>query len=250
MAAGAASQILVLNLSFILHPCVCVATIVVSDIKDRLSPKNAPPTTSAIIKGRELPVCSAIPTATGVRATTVPTEVPIDSEMKHAAKNNPGNNMPAGRNRKVRFTVASMAPILLAVVAKAPANTKIQIMSIIFSSPLSPMTIKRVEDKFSVAVYNPVPSYAGRHFIQPCHESDRTPYMMTVVDGDGSNFFETCYHRNFLLEDDLENGYAYASVFTGADYLLVAYYHSDGYKKGVLKSLKIKKVAFSELEKA
>ena len=122
--------------------------------------------------------------------------------------------------------------------------------SIIFSSPLSPMTIKRVEDKFSVAVYNPVPSYAGRDFIQPCHESGRTPYMITVVDGDGSNFFETCYHRNFLLEDDLENGYAYASVFTGEDYLLVAYYHSDGYKKGVLKSLKIKKIAFSELEKA
>ena len=122
--------------------------------------------------------------------------------------------------------------------------------SIIFSSPLSPMTIKRVENKFSVAVYNPVPSYSGRHSIQPCHESDRTPYMITVVDGDGSNFFETCYHRNFLIEDDLENGYAYASVFASDDYLLIAYYHSDGYKKGVLKSLKIKKIAFSEIENA
>ena len=122
--------------------------------------------------------------------------------------------------------------------------------SVVFSSPLSPMAIKRVEDKFSVAVYNPIPNYAGRQAIQPCHESGRTPYMLTVVDGDGSKFFESCYHRKFLLEDDLENGYAYASIFVGSDYLLVSYYHSDGHKKSVLKSLKIKKIAFSELENA
>ena len=124
-----------LNLSFILHPCVCVATIVVSEIKLRLSPKNAPPTTNATIMGKEQPVCSAIPTATGVNATTVPTDVPIDSEIKHAAKNSPGNSMLAGNRRKVRLTVASIAPILLAAVAKAPASTKIHIISMIFSSP-------------------------------------------------------------------------------------------------------------------
>ena len=83
----------------------------------------------------ELPVCSAIPTATGVKATTVPTDVPIDNDIKHAAKNKPGSSMLAGNNRKVRFTVASIAPILLAVVAKAPARTKIHIINMIFSSP-------------------------------------------------------------------------------------------------------------------
>ena len=122
--------------------------------------------------------------------------------------------------------------------------------SIIFSSPLAPMTIKRLHDKYSVAIYNPIPSYASRKLIQPCHESERTPLMLTVVDGDGSNFFETCYHRNFLLEDDLQNAYCYYSVFVGKDYFLVSYYHSDGDPKRVLRSLKVKKVAFSEIENA
>ena len=63
----------------------------------------------------------------------VPTLVPIDREMKQAARNMPANNICGGRIDKVRLTVASMLPIVLAVWANAPANTKIQIISIICS---------------------------------------------------------------------------------------------------------------------
>ena len=114
------------------HSWVRVAAIVVSDINDKLSPKKAPPTTTAVIKGTPSPVCSAIPAATGTNATIVPTEVPIANEIKQAARKIPGNNKLSGKIRNVRLTVASTAPIALADAAKAPANTKIHIISMIF----------------------------------------------------------------------------------------------------------------------
>lgn len=77
------------NLSRMLQPCVRVAIIVVSEMKERLSPKKAPPTTAATSITTGSPPLSAKPPATGTKAAMVPTEVPIDNEMKQAAKNNP-----------------------------------------------------------------------------------------------------------------------------------------------------------------
>ena len=57
MAAGTTMKEFALNLSFILHPCVCVATMVVSEMNERLSPKNEPPTTTAVIMAASVPVC-------------------------------------------------------------------------------------------------------------------------------------------------------------------------------------------------
>lgn len=117
---------------------------VVSDMKERLSPKNAPPAIIATIKGISTPIFSAIPTATGIRATIVPTDVPIDRDMKHAAMNIPANNRLLGSICSVRFTVASMAPMLLADWANAPAKIKIQIINIIFpfEAPAEKCTIR------------------------------------------------------------------------------------------------------------
>ena len=114
------------------HSCVRVAAIVVSEINDRLSPKKAPPTTTATINATSNPVCCAIPAATGTSATIVPTDVPIASEIKQAAIKIPGSKRLSGRIRRVRLTVASMAPISLAEAANAPASTKIQIINMIF----------------------------------------------------------------------------------------------------------------------
>ena len=48
MAAGKARNELTLNLSLNLQPWVDVAVMVVSDMNDRLSPKNEPPTMTAV----------------------------------------------------------------------------------------------------------------------------------------------------------------------------------------------------------
>ena len=103
---------------------------VVSEINDRLSPKNAPPTTTAVSRAVFDPVERAMPAAMGVRATMVPTLVPMEIEMKHEAMNSPASIMLPGRSDRVRFTVESMLPMSLAEEAKAPAITKIHSISI------------------------------------------------------------------------------------------------------------------------
>ena len=94
-AAGPTMRMLVLNLSFIVQPWVRVAAMVVSDMNERLSPKKAPPTTIAVIKAVKpgcAPIGSSFPAISapiGTSAAIVPTLVPMDMEMKHAAMNRP-----------------------------------------------------------------------------------------------------------------------------------------------------------------
>ena len=127
--AGATMRILALNLSFIAQSSALVAAMVVSLMKDRLSPKKAPPTMIAARKASEKPASCAIPVAMGTSATIVPTLVPTDIEMKQAVKKSPAKSIEPGMTRKVKFTVASMAPISLAVCAKAPARMNIHTIS-------------------------------------------------------------------------------------------------------------------------
>ena len=133
-AAGTTMKAFTRNLSLILHPCVCVATTVVSEMNERLSPKNDPPTTTAVIMATLVSVVWAMPAAMGTRATMVPTLVPMLSEMKQAATKSPARSILPGRRLNVRFTVASMLPIVLAALANAPAITNIHSISIMFSA--------------------------------------------------------------------------------------------------------------------
>ena len=130
-AIGRAIRILTLNLSDISHPCVRVAMMVVSEMKERLSPNIAPLMTTPSIMASGIPARSAIPTATGAKATIVPTDVPTDVEMKQAVMKIPVARRFPGKIERAKLTVASMAPIDLAVWAKAPANTNIKTMSMI-----------------------------------------------------------------------------------------------------------------------
>ena len=77
----------------------------------------------------------AISTASGVRATTVPTDVPIDSEMKHEATKSPGTMNCSGRYFKVSPTVASTDPVSLARVANAPARMNIHTIYMTWDDP-------------------------------------------------------------------------------------------------------------------
>ena len=123
--AGATMRIFALNLSFMAQSKALVAAMVVSLMKERLSPKKAPPTMMAAMKASENPASCAMPVAMGTRATMVPTLVPTDIEMKQAVKKSPAKSIEPGITRRVRFTVASIAPISLAVCANAPARMKI-----------------------------------------------------------------------------------------------------------------------------
>ena len=88
----------------------------------------------AVSQASFIPVSDESPAATGTSATIVPTEVPTDREMKQEARNSPAGSRRPGSRCSVRSTVASTAPMLRADSAKAPASTKIQIISSTFGS--------------------------------------------------------------------------------------------------------------------
>ena len=98
------------NLSFISHPWVRVAAMVVSEIIDRLSPNIAPETTAPRHRAPAIPVFSLIPTAIGARAAMVPTEVPIAVEIKQPMTNSPATATGGGRMDRPKFTVLSTPP--------------------------------------------------------------------------------------------------------------------------------------------
>ena len=143
IAAGSTIRKFILNLSFISHPCVFTAAIVVSEIIDRLSPNIAPHTTAATQIAIENPVCLLIPTAIGASAVIVPTEVPIDTEIKHPIINRPATAKCGGIRESPKFTVLSTPPAAVTAPEKAPAQRKIRHIVIIFSSP-SPFAITSI----------------------------------------------------------------------------------------------------------
>ena len=96
MAAGSAILKLARNLSFIAQPWVVQAAMVVSEIKERLSPNIEPPTTLPMHRGREMPDTEATATAMGTISVIVPTLVPMAIETKQAAINKTATAAHAG----------------------------------------------------------------------------------------------------------------------------------------------------------
>ena len=112
-----------------------------------------------------------------------------------------------------------------------------------FTSPTSPLNIKRIGNGNLVAVFNPKPG-------MPAYDPDntrnnnwgRTPFVIAVSSDDGKTFSKVYY-----IEDDLTNGYCYPSIFDGGDFLLIGYYHSNG--TGIpLNSNKVVKINYDELD--
>ena len=138
IAAGKTIAKFTLNLSLISQPWVLVAAIVVSEIIDKLSPNIAPPTTAPKTKATGIPVFDAIATPIGPMAAIVPTDVPIDIDIKHPITNKPVTNKLAGTIDNPKETTASAPPIAFATPLKAPANKNINNINIIslFPPPL------------------------------------------------------------------------------------------------------------------
>ena len=119
-------------------------------------------------------------------------------------------------------------------------NWTTPVVSEFFTSPPAPMNVKRISDKYTVSIFNPTPNYTGRE----AHPRTwgRTPLACAVSTDDAKTF-----KKIFAIEDDPENGYCYASVLAGEEYILVAYYHSNG-ERDPLKCCKITKIDLTEFE--
>ena len=122
MAAGSATRKFTRNLSRISQRWLRVAAMVVSEIMDRLSPNMAPPTTAPMTTVRDRPPFSAMPTAMGMTAVTVPMELPVAVPMKAEMTNRPAARNSTGTSDRPRFTVDSRPPMAAATLANAPAR--------------------------------------------------------------------------------------------------------------------------------
>ena len=126
-----------------------------------------------------------------------------------------------------------------------------------FTSPNSPMRIKRV-GKYTLAVFNPIGANCMRTDYSLRGSIRRTPLVCAVSDDDGFSFNDFADVTNgkkmiafsksaYLLEESEKDTYCYPSIFETKDGFLCAYYHSDG-GTYTLASTKITKVYFEELE--
>jgi len=134
-----------------------------------------------------------------------------------------------------------------------------------FTSPNSPMSVKRLSNGQMVAVFNPIPMYNTRFAVEDDEDlatlpykkrlnhpfssySGRTPYVLAVGHKDPKSFCP----RLAWLEDDPNHSFCYAAMLECNDKLLIAYFtnakkpldevHTSTY------GITIKKVFFSELE--
>ena len=134
-----------------------------------------------------------------------------------------------------------------------------------FTSPNSPMSVKRLKNGNMVAVFNPIPMYNNRFEVEEdedfatmpyrkrvCHPfsvySGRTPYVVAV----GKDHSKGFCPRLLLLEDAPRGEYCYAAMLERDDFLLVAYFTNSKPPKEKLDmatyGITIKKIPLSDLD--
>ena len=110
-----------------------------------------------------------------------------------------------------------------------------------FTSPISPMQVKRVEDAV-YAIYNPIPLYNGREYCDGTW--GRTPFVLRKSIDDGKTF-----GKLNVIEDDPTRGYCYPAVTGTKDgCLLVAYCRGNGEDGFCLCTLGIAKIKIDSIE--
>ena len=132
-----------------------------------------------------------------------------------------------------------------------------------FTSPCSPMLVKRIQDGRLLSVFNPIPNYNTRYYPETMEDakkspkyniyhpwncySGRTPLVATTSKTDAYGF-----DLQLLgLEDDPELIYCYPAIFPNKDYLLVSYFignRSYGLNAGFnVYGITIKKIKLNEI---
>ena len=137
---------------------------VVSEIKERLSPNIAPPITDATQNARLNPDALETAAAIGIRRVIVPTEVPIATDTKQATTNKTATENLAGMRLSIQYATLS-ALLLPTTPTKEPAARKIRSMVIIFLSPTPCAMISSFLSKFNALFCRQATRIAARNAI-------------------------------------------------------------------------------------
>ena len=89
-----------------------------------------------------------------------------------------------------------------------------------FTSPLSPLSMKRLPDGRLIALWNPIPEYQTRRSDK--RTGGRTPLVYAFSSDEGRTWSEP-----EILEDDPLGGYCYTAIYATADALLLSYCAGD-----------------------
>lgn len=114
-----------------------------------------------------------------------------------------------------------------------------------FTSPCSPMSMKRDREGTIYAIWNPIPQYNGRENPPGFFTGGRTPLVMAASHDNGRTFSDPV-----ILEDDKGRGYCYCAVHFTEDAMLLAYCAGGKEERSTLAMTAIRRIPFSALKAA
>ncbi len=113
-----------------------------------------------------------------------------------------------------------------------------------FTSPLSPMSVKRLRDGRLLAVWNPVPQYNGLDSkVKGVFIAGRTSLVLSTVADESQKFADIK-----TIENDPETGYCYTAIHETADGAVLLGYCAGSVEDGCcLNRLRIRKISLDEI---
>lgn len=113
-----------------------------------------------------------------------------------------------------------------------------------FTSPSSPMCVKRLSDDRLFVVWNPIPKYNGKsESFDGVWTGCRTPFVFAILDQQANQSL-----RMETLENDEKSGFCYCAIYeTEAGDLLLGYCAGGTADKSCLARLRVRKIYKEEL---
>ena len=115
-----------------------------------------------------------------------------------------------------------------------------------FTSPCSPMQIKRMPDGRLFAVWNPIPAYQTRELVvlkdHPGRYTDRTRFVFALSSDEGKS-----WSAPRIFEDNANAGYSYPAVYFTSAGALLAYCAGGHEEGGNLCRERIRLIPYSEI---
>ena len=112
-----------------------------------------------------------------------------------------------------------------------------------FTSPLSPLCMKRGWDENIYAIWNPIPVYNGREVDKEFFTGGRTPLVIAVSKDNGQTFTDPV-----AFEEEPDRGYCYCALHFTKEALLLAYCAGGKEDGNCLGRTVIRRIEKKELE--
>lgn len=112
-----------------------------------------------------------------------------------------------------------------------------------FTSPNSPLSMKKDEKGRIYAVWNPIPEYNGREKTKKAFTGGRTPLVIAVSRDGGKTFTEET-----VLEAEEDSGYCYCAIHFTEDAVLLAYCAGSAEDGSCLVRTRIRRIPLCQLD--